>query len=51
MVAPRAFVRSRSRQMFSLPRFSLKFQRIVQYEQEANFLSRLHAGKLSIIPW
>ncbi|KAF8548833.1 hypothetical protein OG21DRAFT_1489038 [Imleria badia] len=31
--------------------FSLKFQRIVQDEQEANFLSRLHAGKLKIIPW
>ncbi|KAF8552259.1 hypothetical protein OG21DRAFT_1416462 [Imleria badia] len=31
--------------------FSLKFQRIVQDEQEANFISRLHAGKLSIIPW
>ncbi|KAF8452913.1 hypothetical protein L210DRAFT_3617960 [Boletus edulis BED1] len=31
--------------------FSLKFQRIVQDEQEANFISQLHAGKLSIIPW
>ncbi|KIJ07204.1 hypothetical protein PAXINDRAFT_19596 [Paxillus involutus ATCC 200175] len=31
--------------------FSLKFQRIVQDEQEANFISRLHAGKLNIIPW
>ncbi|KAF8548559.1 hypothetical protein OG21DRAFT_1422875 [Imleria badia] len=31
--------------------FSLKFQRIVQDEQEANFISRLHAGKLKIIPW
>ncbi|KAF8548560.1 hypothetical protein OG21DRAFT_1422884 [Imleria badia] len=31
--------------------FSLKFQRIVEDEQEANFISRLHAGKLKIIPW
>ncbi|KAF8548149.1 hypothetical protein OG21DRAFT_1501183 [Imleria badia] len=31
--------------------FSLKFQRIVRDEQEANFISRLHAGKLNIIPW
>ncbi|KAI9571051.1 hypothetical protein HD554DRAFT_2017581 [Boletus coccyginus] len=31
--------------------FSLKFQRIVQDEQEANFISCLHAGKLNIIPW
>jgi|SRR5882762_371647 len=32
-------------------RFSLKFQKIVQEEQDANFISRLHAGKLNIIPW
>ncbi|KIO11023.1 hypothetical protein M404DRAFT_20554 [Pisolithus tinctorius Marx 270] len=31
--------------------FTLKFQRIVQDEQEANFITRLHAGKLTIIPW
>ncbi|KAL4067468.1 hypothetical protein V8B97DRAFT_2061708 [Scleroderma yunnanense] len=31
--------------------FSLKFQKIVQDEQEANFISCLHAGRLSIIPW
>ncbi|KAJ3555967.1 hypothetical protein NM688_g2284 [Phlebia brevispora] len=31
--------------------FSLKFQRIVEVEQESNFISRLHAGKLAIIPW
>lgn len=31
--------------------FFLKFQRIVQDEQEANFISRLHAGQLNIIPW
>lgn len=31
--------------------FSLKFQQIVQQEQDANFISKLHAGKLSIIPW
>ncbi|KAF9233644.1 hypothetical protein BU15DRAFT_90252 [Melanogaster broomeanus] len=29
----------------------IKFQKIVQEEQEANFISRLHAGKLDIIPW
>ncbi|KAG1764546.1 hypothetical protein EDD22DRAFT_951631 [Suillus occidentalis] len=27
------------------------FQKIVQDEQEANFISRLHAGQLNIIPW
>jgi hypothetical protein len=32
-------------------RFYLKFQKIVQEEQEENFISRLHAGKLNIIPW
>ncbi len=32
-------------------RFSLKFQQIVQQEQDANFISRLHGGKLDIIPW
>ncbi|KAI0302831.1 hypothetical protein B0F90DRAFT_1809754 [Multifurca ochricompacta] len=31
--------------------FSLKFQKIVQQEQNANFISRLHRGKLDIIPW
>jgi hypothetical protein len=31
--------------------FSLKFQKIVQQEQKANFISRLHRGKLDIIPW
>ncbi|KAF8122279.1 hypothetical protein EV363DRAFT_1274846 [Boletus edulis] len=31
--------------------FSLKFQRIVRDEQEANFISQLHAGQLSVIPW
>ncbi|KAL4072312.1 hypothetical protein J3A83DRAFT_4188311 [Scleroderma citrinum] len=32
-------------------KFSLKFQKIVQDEQEANFISCLHTGRLSIIPW
>ena len=32
-------------------RFSLKFQQIVQQEQDGNFISRLHGGKLDIIPW
>ncbi|KAI6111765.1 hypothetical protein EDD17DRAFT_1480234, partial [Pisolithus thermaeus] len=31
--------------------FTLKFQQIVQDEQETNFITRLHAGKLAIIPW
>ncbi|CAE7194406.1 unnamed protein product [Rhizoctonia solani] len=31
--------------------FSLKFQRIVQNEQEQNFISRLHRGRVQIIPW
>ncbi|KAG2076123.1 hypothetical protein BDR04DRAFT_1003889 [Suillus decipiens] len=31
--------------------FALKFQKIVQDEQEANFISRLHSGQLNIIPW
>ncbi|KAL1684093.1 hypothetical protein EV122DRAFT_200466 [Schizophyllum commune] len=31
--------------------FSLKFQQIVQQEQDANFISKLHAGRLNIIPW
>ncbi|KAI0250892.1 hypothetical protein BJV78DRAFT_1361975 [Lactifluus subvellereus] len=31
--------------------FSLKFQQIVQQEQKSNFISRLHRGKLDIIPW
>ncbi|KAI9455154.1 hypothetical protein BJY52DRAFT_1122135, partial [Lactarius psammicola] len=30
---------------------ALKFQKIVQDEQDANFVTRLHAGKLQIIPW
>jgi hypothetical protein len=32
-------------------RFSLKFQQIVQREQEANFISRLHRGRINIVPW
>jgi len=31
--------------------FSLKFQKIVQQEQGANFISRLHREKLDTIPW
>ncbi|KAF8607195.1 hypothetical protein BDV93DRAFT_488167 [Ceratobasidium sp. AG-I] len=31
--------------------FSLKFQRIVQKEQDQNFISRLHRGRIQIIPW
>jgi hypothetical protein len=32
-------------------RFLLNLQKIVQDEQETNFIDRLHAGKLQIIPW
>lgn len=32
-------------------RFSLKFRQIVQDEQEENFISRLHRGKINIVPW
>ncbi|KAF7370371.1 VWFA domain-containing protein [Mycena sanguinolenta] len=31
--------------------FSTKFQKIVEDEQSANFISRLHDGQLDIIPW
>ncbi|KAI9431439.1 hypothetical protein BJY52DRAFT_1423126, partial [Lactarius psammicola] len=31
--------------------FALKFLKIVQDERGANFITRLHAGKLQIIPW
>jgi len=31
--------------------FSLKFQRIVQKEQQQNFITRLHRGRIQIIPW
>ncbi|KAI9455069.1 hypothetical protein BJY52DRAFT_1122205 [Lactarius psammicola] len=31
--------------------FSLKFQKIVEDEQDSNFITRLHAGELKIIPW
>ncbi|KAJ7583106.1 hypothetical protein C8J56DRAFT_1054841 [Mycena floridula] len=31
--------------------FSGKFQKIVVDEQESNWISRLHAGRLSIVPW
>ena len=29
----------------------MKFQKIVAEEQDANFITRLHGGKLDIIPW
>ncbi|KAJ7696454.1 hypothetical protein B0H17DRAFT_398658 [Mycena rosella] len=31
--------------------FSTKFEKIVEDEQDANFISRLHGGQLDIIPW
>jgi hypothetical protein len=32
-------------------RFFGKFQRIVQDEQEGNFITKLHRGQLAIFPW
>lgn len=32
-------------------RFYGKFQRIVQDEQEENFITKLHRGQLDILPW
>ena len=32
-------------------RFSLKFKQIVRNEAGDNFISKLHRGKLAIIPW
>lgn len=29
----------------------MKFKNIVQQEREGNFITKLHRGKLSIIPW
>jgi hypothetical protein len=37
--------------LLNTSRFALKFQKIVQEEQDANFITRLHAGKLQIVPW
>ena len=34
-----------------MSRFAFKFQKVVQDEQDANFITRLPAGKLQIIPW
>ncbi|KAG9125289.1 Vacuolar protein sorting-associated protein 13A [Ceratobasidium sp. 392] len=31
--------------------FSLKFRQIVEKEQDQNFISRLHRGRIQIIPW
>ncbi|KAI9443805.1 hypothetical protein H4582DRAFT_1846182 [Lactarius indigo] len=36
---------------FAVCRFSRKFQQIVQQEQDLNFISRLHCGRLHILPW
>ena len=32
-------------------RFSLKFRQIVRHEAGDNFISKLHRGRLAIIPW
>ncbi|KAN0134234.1 hypothetical protein V8E53_008006 [Lactarius tabidus] len=34
-----------------MKRVALKFQKIVQDEEDDNFITRLHAGKLQIVPW
>jgi hypothetical protein len=34
-----------------MSRLALKFQKLVQDEQDANFITRLHAGELQVIPW
>lgn len=34
-----------------LERYSLTLQRIVEQEQTINFISRLHGGKVDIMPW
>lgn len=34
-----------------IQRFSLELKKLVQDEQDANFITRLHHGKLAIIPW
>lgn len=37
--------------MLTASRFELKLQRIVQEEQEANFISKLYRTNVRIIPW
>jgi hypothetical protein len=44
-------VLSKTFPLLNSSRFALKFQKIVQDEQDANFITRLHAGRLQIIPW
>ena len=46
-----SFLSVRFSRPLNTSRFALKFQKIVQDEQDANFITRLHAGKLQIIPW
>jgi hypothetical protein len=36
---------------FNTSRSALKLQQIVQEDPDANFVTRLHSGKLQIIPW
>ncbi|CAG8754506.1 12164_t:CDS:2, partial [Acaulospora colombiana] len=37
--------------LISIYRFHKQFQRVVEKERNSNFLTRLHKGRLSIIPW
>ncbi len=38
-------------ELMNARRFALKFKRIVRDEAGENFISKLHRGKLAIIPW
>ena len=38
-------------ELINARRFALKFQQIVRHEGGDNFISKLHRGKLAIIPW
>jgi hypothetical protein len=38
-------------ELINARRFSLKFRQIVRNEAGDNFISKLHRGKLAIIPW
>jgi hypothetical protein len=37
--------------ILNLTRLQARFQRIVQLERADNFISKLHRGKLEIMPW
>jgi hypothetical protein len=37
--------------LLNTSRFALEFKKFLRDEQDANFVTRLHAGKLQIVPW